>query len=139
MSWSTGNFHMIGDDLVNSYHLLLCCLDLVYGNALLCANKKDLINPYFKGDPHRHTVVYHQWKICLTSWNWASWIHLMWAETDRSQGIWFIVQLLIIKPFFCFFFLFVPKMQGCMLLFRTSSIDAITDVLFFHMTFHMHI
>lgn len=42
---------MIGDDLVNSYHLLLCCLDLVFGNALLCANRKDLINPAFKGLP----------------------------------------------------------------------------------------
>lgn len=40
---------MIGDDLVNSYHLLLCCLDLVFGNALLCANRKDLINPAFRG------------------------------------------------------------------------------------------
>ena len=44
-----GNFRMIGDDLVNSYHLLLCCLDLVFGNALLCANRKDLINPTFRG------------------------------------------------------------------------------------------
>lgn len=41
---------MIGDDLVNSYHLLLCCLDLVFANALLCANRKDLINPSFKGN-----------------------------------------------------------------------------------------
>ncbi|KAK3557136.1 hypothetical protein QTP70_024724 [Hemibagrus guttatus] len=49
--YTKGNFRMIGDDLVNSYHLLLCCLDLVYSNALLCANKKDLINPYFKGLP----------------------------------------------------------------------------------------
>nr|XP_057911502.1 retinoblastoma-like protein 1 isoform X2 [Doryrhamphus excisus] len=44
-----GNFHMIGDDLVNSYHLLLCCLDLVFGNALMCANRKELINPAFIG------------------------------------------------------------------------------------------
>lgn len=44
-----GNFCMIGDDLVNSYHLLLCCLDLVFGNALLCSNRKELINPSFKG------------------------------------------------------------------------------------------
>ena len=44
-----GNFRMIGDDLVNSYHLLLCCLDLVFGNALLCSNRKDLINPTFRG------------------------------------------------------------------------------------------
>uniref|UniRef100_A0AAQ5XIR4 Retinoblastoma-like 1 (p107) n=1 Tax=Amphiprion ocellaris TaxID=80972 RepID=A0AAQ5XIR4_AMPOC len=48
---SEGNFRMIGDDLVNSYHLLLCCLDLVFGNALLCANRKDLINPTFRGLP----------------------------------------------------------------------------------------
>ncbi|XP_030635756.1 retinoblastoma-like protein 1 isoform X1 [Chanos chanos] len=49
--YTKGNFRMIGDDLVNSYHLLLCCLDLVFGNALLCSNKKDLINPSFKGLP----------------------------------------------------------------------------------------
>uniref|UniRef100_A0A8B9LAW1 Retinoblastoma-like protein 1 n=1 Tax=Astyanax mexicanus TaxID=7994 RepID=A0A8B9LAW1_ASTMX len=49
--YTKGNFRMIGDDLVNSYHLLLCCLDLVYGNALLCANKKDLVNPLFRGFP----------------------------------------------------------------------------------------
>uniref|UniRef100_A0A3Q2CBU5 Retinoblastoma-like 1 (p107) n=1 Tax=Cyprinodon variegatus TaxID=28743 RepID=A0A3Q2CBU5_CYPVA len=48
--YTKGNFRMIGDDLVNSYHLLLCCLDLVFGNALLCANRKDLINPAFRGD-----------------------------------------------------------------------------------------
>ncbi|KAM7421880.1 hypothetical protein PAMA_010103 [Pampus argenteus] len=49
--YTKGNFSMIGDDLVNSYHLLLCCLDLVFGNALLCANRKDLINPTFRGLP----------------------------------------------------------------------------------------
>uniref|UniRef100_A0A8C6LMB5 Retinoblastoma-like protein 1 n=1 Tax=Nothobranchius furzeri TaxID=105023 RepID=A0A8C6LMB5_NOTFU len=47
--YTKGNFRMIGDDLVNSYHLLLCCLDLVFGNTLLCANRKDLINPVFRG------------------------------------------------------------------------------------------
>uniref|UniRef100_A0A672ZNC3 Retinoblastoma-like protein 1 n=1 Tax=Sphaeramia orbicularis TaxID=375764 RepID=A0A672ZNC3_9TELE len=47
--YTKGNFRMIGDDLVNSYHLLLCCLDLVFGNALLCGNRKDLINPTFRG------------------------------------------------------------------------------------------
>ncbi|XP_077581531.1 retinoblastoma-like protein 1 [Stigmatopora nigra] len=47
--YTKGNFHMIGDDLVNSYHLLLCCLDLVFGNALMCANRKELINPAFIG------------------------------------------------------------------------------------------
>ncbi|XP_036007661.1 retinoblastoma-like protein 1 [Fundulus heteroclitus] len=49
--YTKGNFRMIGDDLVNSYHLLLCCLDLVFGNALLCANRKELINPAFRGLP----------------------------------------------------------------------------------------
>ncbi|XP_032897998.1 retinoblastoma-like protein 1 isoform X2 [Amblyraja radiata] len=46
-----GNFRMIGDDLVNSYHLLLCCLDLMFGNALLCPNRKDLLNQGFEGLP----------------------------------------------------------------------------------------
>uniref|UniRef100_A0A8C6UIB9 Retinoblastoma-like protein 1 n=1 Tax=Neogobius melanostomus TaxID=47308 RepID=A0A8C6UIB9_9GOBI len=47
--YTKGNFRMIGDDLVNSYHLLLCCLDLVFGNVLVCSNRKELINPTFKG------------------------------------------------------------------------------------------
>uniref|UniRef100_A0A8C1X2Z9 Retinoblastoma-like protein 2 n=1 Tax=Cyprinus carpio TaxID=7962 RepID=A0A8C1X2Z9_CYPCA len=46
-----GNFPMISDDLVNSYHLLLCALDLVYCNTLLCSSRKDLLNPAFKGLP----------------------------------------------------------------------------------------
>uniref|UniRef100_A0A669BH09 RB transcriptional corepressor like 2 n=1 Tax=Oreochromis niloticus TaxID=8128 RepID=A0A669BH09_ORENI len=46
-----GNFPMISDDLVNSYHLLLCALDLVFTNALLCNARKDLLNPEFKGLP----------------------------------------------------------------------------------------
>ncbi|EPY80123.1 retinoblastoma-like protein [Camelus ferus] len=46
---NSGNFPMISDDLVNSYHLLLCALDLVYGNALQCSNRKELVNPNFKG------------------------------------------------------------------------------------------
>ncbi|KAM9607303.1 retinoblastoma-like protein 2 isoform 1-T2 [Trichechus inunguis] len=47
--YAKGNFPMISDDLVNSYHLLLCALDLVYGNALQCPNRKELVNPNFKG------------------------------------------------------------------------------------------
>uniref|UniRef100_A0A8P4GD20 Retinoblastoma-like protein 2 n=1 Tax=Dicentrarchus labrax TaxID=13489 RepID=A0A8P4GD20_DICLA len=46
-----GNFPMISDDLVNSYHLLLCALDLVFTNALLCNARKDLLNPNFRGLP----------------------------------------------------------------------------------------
>ncbi|XP_056292900.1 retinoblastoma-like protein 1 isoform X2 [Pseudoliparis swirei] len=49
--YTKGNFRMIGDDLVNSYHLLLCCLDLVFGNALLCSNRRELIRPNFRGLP----------------------------------------------------------------------------------------
>ncbi|XP_053256149.1 retinoblastoma-like protein 2 isoform X2 [Podarcis raffonei] len=49
--YAKGNFPMISDDLVNSYHLLLCVLDLVYGNALQCPNRKELLNPSFKGLP----------------------------------------------------------------------------------------
>ncbi|KAM9301874.1 retinoblastoma-like protein 2 [Gastrophryne carolinensis] len=46
-----GNFPKISDDLVNSYHLLLCALDLVYGNALLCPHRRELLNPSFQGLP----------------------------------------------------------------------------------------
>lgn len=45
----TGNFPAISDDLVNSYHLLLCCLDLIYSNASTSQHKKNLINPTFEG------------------------------------------------------------------------------------------
>ncbi|XP_053101215.1 retinoblastoma-like protein 1 isoform X2 [Hemicordylus capensis] len=49
--YTKGNFSMIGDDLVNSYHLLLCCLDLIFANAILCPYKRDLLNLSFKGLP----------------------------------------------------------------------------------------
>ncbi|XP_077315310.1 retinoblastoma-like protein 1 isoform X1 [Lithobates pipiens] len=45
--YAKGNFSLIGDDLVNSYHLLLCCLDLVYVHTLQCPHKDDLLNPSF--------------------------------------------------------------------------------------------
>ncbi|XP_018426159.1 PREDICTED: retinoblastoma-like protein 1 isoform X1 [Nanorana parkeri] len=45
--YAKGNFSLIGDDLVNSYHLLLCCLDLVYAHALQCPHKDDLLNASF--------------------------------------------------------------------------------------------
>jgi len=44
-----GNFPAISDDLVNSYHLLLCCVDWFYANAL--HSNKDLLNPEFEGLP----------------------------------------------------------------------------------------
>ena len=43
-----GNFPAISDDLVNSYHLLLCCIDWFFANALLGA-RKDLLKPDFAG------------------------------------------------------------------------------------------
>ncbi|XP_006818997.1 retinoblastoma-like protein 1, partial [Saccoglossus kowalevskii] len=41
-----GNFPAISDDLVNSYHLLLCCLDLIFSNVIL-GNRRDLIKVEF--------------------------------------------------------------------------------------------
>ncbi|GAB1606640.1 retinoblastoma-like protein 1 [Argonauta hians] len=45
-----GHFPAISDDLVNSYHLLLCCIDWCYSNALLAA-RKDILNHSFAGLP----------------------------------------------------------------------------------------
>ncbi|XP_070574365.1 retinoblastoma-like protein 1 [Ptychodera flava] len=45
-----GNFPAISDDLVNSYHLLLCCLDLIFSNAIL-ANRRDILKLGFNGLP----------------------------------------------------------------------------------------
>lgn len=47
---SAGHFPAISDDLVNSYHLLLCCLDLLYSNALFTKNRRELLNPNFEGN-----------------------------------------------------------------------------------------
>ncbi|XP_022184839.2 retinoblastoma-like protein 1 [Nilaparvata lugens] len=38
------------DDLVNSYHLLLSCCDLIFFNAVL-SDRRDLLNPSFPGLP----------------------------------------------------------------------------------------
>lgn len=39
-----GQFPLISDDLVNSHHLLLCCIDMLFG-ASLVRRRKDLLNP----------------------------------------------------------------------------------------------
>ena len=44
------NFSKIHEELVSCFHLLLACLDYIYGNALM-ANRKDLLNPSFAGLP----------------------------------------------------------------------------------------
>ncbi|CAH1779421.1 unnamed protein product [Owenia fusiformis] len=49
-----GNFPAISDDLVNSYHLLLCCIDWFYTNALL-GNRRDLLNPTFSALPESYS------------------------------------------------------------------------------------
>jgi retinoblastoma-like protein 1 len=43
-----GKFPGVSDDLVNSYHLLLACCDLMFANAVL-ANRQDILNPDFPG------------------------------------------------------------------------------------------
>uniref|UniRef100_A0A0K2TLX7 Retinoblastomalike protein 1like [Bombus impatiens] n=1 Tax=Lepeophtheirus salmonis TaxID=72036 RepID=A0A0K2TLX7_LEPSM len=43
------DFPAISDDLVNSYHLLLSCVDHIYGNALL-SHKNNLLNPVFQSE-----------------------------------------------------------------------------------------
>lgn len=64
---------MISDDLVNSYHLLLCALDLVYGNALQCSNRKELVNPNFKGKiVHQGLLDSPHFSIMCT---WGSFVH----------------------------------------------------------------
>ena len=44
------NFSHIHEELVSCFHLLLACLDFIYGNALV-ANRRDLLNPSFAGLP----------------------------------------------------------------------------------------
>ncbi|UYV63281.1 RBL1 [Cordylochernes scorpioides] len=46
-----GRYPHISDDLVNSYHVLLCCIDLVYSNAVH-AGLSNLLNPA-AGSPGR--------------------------------------------------------------------------------------
>ncbi|XP_063225923.1 retinoblastoma-like protein 1 isoform X1 [Bacillus rossius redtenbacheri] len=46
-----GEFPDISDDLVNSYHLLLACCDMIFSNAVM-ALKRDILNPQFPGLPN---------------------------------------------------------------------------------------
>lgn len=76
---------MISDDLVNSYHLLLCALDLVYCNALLCSSRKDLLNPAFKGPTHTAFIL-------LQNQNEAFDLGSA-VQTVRSNKHWFVFGL----------------------------------------------
>lgn len=44
------NFTQIHEELVSCFHLLLACLDYIYGNVLM-ANRRDLLNQSFAGLP----------------------------------------------------------------------------------------
>lgn len=46
----------VRDDLVNSYHMLLACCDLIFANALL-SDRRDLLNPVFPGK-FRHSILF---------------------------------------------------------------------------------
>ncbi|CAG0894061.1 unnamed protein product [Darwinula stevensoni] len=48
-----GHFPAIRTDLVNSYHLLMACCDLVFGNALL-DDRRDIIRDSFGGLPQNY-------------------------------------------------------------------------------------
>jgi retinoblastoma-like protein 1 len=43
-----GKFPGVSDDLVNSYHLLLACCDLMFANAII-ADRREILNPNFPG------------------------------------------------------------------------------------------
>ncbi|KAJ0174200.1 hypothetical protein K1T71_010346 [Dendrolimus kikuchii] len=47
-----GEFHNSADDLVDMYHILLSCIDFVFGNAFM-SRRVDLINPEFTGLPSK--------------------------------------------------------------------------------------
>eukprot|EP00794_Sanderia_malayensis_P018721 gene18721-20610_t len=51
-----GNFPAISDDLVNSFHLLICCLDLMFTNTLTTKARRELLNPNFEGLPEEYST-----------------------------------------------------------------------------------
>lgn len=67
LSLFSGNFPAISDDLVNSYHLLLCCLDLIYSNASSAQHRRNLINPTFEGIESSVciNVCYREWSLSM--------------------------------------------------------------------------
>ena len=51
----TGKYPAIADDLVNSHHLLLCCVDTLYTAVVSLGNRHDLLNDSFIGT-HIHCI-----------------------------------------------------------------------------------
>eukprot|EP00118_Oscarella_pearsei_P028309 m.1847 g.1847 ORF g.1847 m.1847 type:complete len:955 (+) comp7962_c0_seq1:163-3027(+) len=45
-----GHYPLVNGDLVNSHHLLLCCMDMFYSAALV-NNRRNLLNPEFQALP----------------------------------------------------------------------------------------
>ena len=44
-----GKYPAIADDLVNSHHLLLCCVDTLYTAVVSLGNRQNLLNDAFIG------------------------------------------------------------------------------------------
>ena len=73
------NFSAISADLVNSYHLLIACLDFCFNNALCSDLAKDLLNPNFEQLPKeldRDDFVAPKESICIIK-----------TLSDKYQGI----------------------------------------------------
>lgn len=52
-------------DLVSSFNLMICCIDLIYNNVL-AEKRTDLINPKFEGLPPNWTEVdFRQKQYCI--------------------------------------------------------------------------
>ena len=51
-----GKYPAIADDLVNSHHLLLCCVDTLYTAVVSLGNRQDLLNDTFIGT-QTHSVM----------------------------------------------------------------------------------
>ena len=47
--YTKGHFPLVNGDLVNSHHLLLCCMDMFYSNAVM-HERRDLLNVEFAGN-----------------------------------------------------------------------------------------
>ena len=63
----TGQYPQINDDLVNSHHLLLCCMDMLFCAAVE-GKRRDLLNPecaFLPGDFSSPNFVCSDEKMCI--------------------------------------------------------------------------